>query len=304
MRNYNSKVNYVEKVMLAIIGIIVVFLCVFVTYIVTGGSIGVVLHALPHEFAVIGGSGIGAYMVANKTSVLKATFPNMMMCFKGSHWKADDYKDLLTLMFTILKLTKAKGALALEEHLDNPSNSDLFNKYPRICADHFATAFICDTFRLITMNLEDPYQIEDAMQNLLDKHHHEQMEVGNSLQTLADATPALGIVAAVLGVIKTMSSIDQPPIVLGGMIGSALVGTFLGVFLSYGLIGPMASKIKTLHNEDHQFYLVTRDIIISFLKKNSPQVCIEIARGNIPTSYQPTFEEVETALNSLPSVGA
>jgi chemotaxis protein MotA len=149
------------------------------------------------------------------------------------------------------------------------------------------------------MSLEDPYQIEDAMQRLLDKHHHEILAPGDALQNMADGLPAIGIVAAVLGVIKTMSSIDKPPTILGQMIGGALVGTFLGVFIAYCFVGPIATKVKAFHNQDGQFYMIIRDVIVSHLKGNAPQVSVEIGRGNVPTKYQPTFFELEQHMSEL-----
>ncbi len=203
------------------------------------------------------------------------------------------YKWLLT------KTIKSKGLLAIEAHIENPAESSIFTQFPKILSDHFATDFICDTLRMITMSLEDPYQVEDAMQRILDKHHHEALAPSGALQGLADALPAIGIVAAVLGIIKTMASIDKPPTILGQMIGGALVGTFLGVFLAYCLVGPMASKAKSFHEQDGQFYFIIRDIIIAHLKGNAPQVSVEIGRGSVPSKYQPTFFELEQSMTEL-----
>ncbi len=285
--------------MLPIIGIVIIFVMVFGVYIHSGGKIEVILHALPHELPMIFGASIGAFLVGNKGDVAKSALKDIAKCFKGTKWSKQDYKDLLCLMFMVTKTIKSKGLLAIEAHIENPAESSIFTQFPKIAGDHFATDFICDTLRMMTMSLEDPYQVEDAMQRILDKHHHEALAPSGALQGMADGLPAIGIVAAVLGVIKTMASIDKPPTILGGMIGGALVGTFLGVFLAYCLVGPMASKAKAFHEQDGQFYMIIRDIIIAHLKGNAPQVSVEIGRGNVPTKYQPSFFELEQSMSEL-----
>lgn len=285
--------------MLPIIGIVIVFVMVFGGYVAAGGKFAVIIHALPFELTMIMGASIGAFLISNKGDVAKGSLKDLGKCFKGSKWTKNDYKDLLSLLFLLTKTIKSKGLLAIEPHIENPAESSIFNQFPKILADHFATDFICDTLRMITMSLEDPYQIEDAMQRLLDKHHHEILAPGDALQNMADGLPAIGIVAAVLGVIKTMSSIDKPPTILGQMIGGALVGTFLGVFIAYCFVGPIATKIKAFHNQDGQFYMIIRDVIVSHLKGNAPQVSVEIGRGNVPTKYQPTFFELEQHMSEL-----
>src|SRR5882757_237781 len=240
--------------MFQIIGIVLLFGCVFGSFIMSGGNIGVVLGALPFEMLTIAGAAIAALLTANSVPVLKGLGGGMGKVFKGAKWKADDYRDLLSLLFLLTKTMKSKGVIALESHIEKPQDSGIFSRYPKILKDHFAVDFICDTLRMMTMSLEDPHQVEDAMEKQLEKHHHEALEPAHALQSLADALPALGIVAAVLGVIKTMGSITEPPAILGGMIGGALVGTFMGVFLAYGLVGPLASKNAAVHAEEQQFY--------------------------------------------------
>ncbi|HEY3813414.1 MAG TPA: MotA/TolQ/ExbB proton channel family protein, partial [Caulobacteraceae bacterium] len=159
--------------------------------------------------------------------------------------------------------------------------------------------FICDTLRMMTMNLEDPHQIEDAMEKQLEKHHHEAQGPSHALQSMADALPALGIVAAVLGVIKTMGAITEPPEVLGGMIGGALTGTFLGVFLAYGMVGPMATRLKDIVDEEGSFYKIIQATLVAHLYGNAAQISVEIGRGNVPSTAQPSFTELEEALNSV-----
>ena len=200
---------------------------------------------------------------------------------------------------------KMKGMIALEAHIEKPADSSIFKRYPKISKDHFALDFICDTLRMMTMSLEDPHQVETAMEKLLEKHHHEALVPTHALQTMADGLPALGIVAAVLGVIKTMGSITEPPEILGGMIGGALVGTFLGVFLAYGLVGPISVRLKSIVDEEAQFYHVIRDILVAHLHGNSAQVSVEIGRGGAYARriLGKVFIELEAALNAIPADG-
>jgi len=209
--------------MFQIIGIVLLFAMVFGSYVLTGGNMGVILHATPHEMAAIGGAGVAAFLISNSLRVLKATGGGLAKVFSGPNWKPSDYRDLLSLLTLLTKTMKSKGVIALETHIKNPEESWIFSRFPKIQKDHFAIDFICDTLRMMTMNLEDSHQVEDAMEKRLEKHHHEALGPGHAITNLADALPALGIVAAVLGVIKTMGSITEPPEVLGSMIGSALV---------------------------------------------------------------------------------
>jgi chemotaxis protein MotA len=288
--------------MLGLIGIVVTFAMVFGSYVMAGGKFGIILHAAPHEFMAIFGAAVGAFMLANKGNIIKATLKDLKKAFGGPKWKPQDYKDLLCLMFSILKLVRTKGMIALEQHIENPEQSAIFQQYPKIMHDHFAIELICDTLRMITMSFEDPHQVEDVMEKQLEKHHHETAAPQHAVQTMADGIPALGIVAAVLGVIKTMASISEPVEILGGMIGGALVGTFLGVFLAYGFIGPIAGKLGQVYEQDHQFYMIIRAVLISHLQGNAPQISVEIGRMNVPTIYQPSFKDMETLLQNLPAV--
>lgn len=285
--------------MLVLVGLIVVFACVFGTYIEAGGKIEIILVALPHELAMIGGAALGAFLISNKGVVAKKTGKEMIRSFKGPKWKKQDYKDLLCLMFTLCKLMKSKGLIAVEQHIEKPQESNIFSQYPKIIADHFSLDIICDTLRMMTMGMEDPHQVEDLIEKQVEKHHHEASGPGHALQGVADGLPALGIVAAVLGVIKTMASINEPPEILGKMIGGALVGTFLGVFMAYGIVGPLAAKNLNVHNEDQQFYFIIRDILVAHLKGMAPQISMEMGRGNVPSHLQPTFAEMEEAAGAI-----
>jgi chemotaxis protein MotA len=290
--------------MLQIIGIVVLFAMVFGGFLMSGGSLGVVIEALPHEMMTIGGAAIAALLIGGSMYSLKKIGGDFGKVISGPKWKPNDYRDLLCLLFLLTKTMKTKGLIALEAHIEKPEDSSIFKRYPRIAKDHFALDFICDTLRMMTMSLEDPHQVETAMDKQLEKHHHEALGPANSLQTTADGLPALGIVAAVLGVIKTMGAISEPPEVLGRMIGSALVGTFLGVFLAYGIVGPIATRLKAIVEDDSLFYHVIRDILVAHLHGNAAQVSVEIGRGSIPSEAQPSFKEVEDALNEIPPEAA
>ena len=285
--------------MFQIIGIVMLFGMVFGSYILAGGKFGVIAHALPHELMAIGGAGVAAFLISNSLPVIKASLGGFGKAFAGPKWKKQDYKDLLSLLFQLTKTMKSKGVVALESHIEKPKESTIFQKYPKVLKDHFAVDFICDTLRMMTMNLEDPHQVEDAMEKQLEKHHHEHLESAHALQNLADGLPALGIVAAVLGIVKTMGSITEPPEVLGGMIGGALVGTFLGVFLAYGLVGPFAARLTAIINEEAAYYKIIQSVLVAHLHGNAAQISVEIGRGDIPSTAQPSFGEMEEALNSI-----
>lgn len=287
--------------MFQIIGIVLLFGLVFGSFLMSGGKMDVIIHAAPHELMAILGAGVAAFLIANSMNVIKAALGGFGKCFAGPKWKKQDYKDLLSLLFLLTKTMKSKGVIALESHIEKPGESSIFQKYPKVMKDHFAIDFICDTLRMMTMNLEDPHQIEDAMEKQLEKHHHEAACAPHALQNLADGLPALGIVAAVLGIIKTMGSITEPPAVLGEMIGSALVGTFLGVFLAYGLVGPFASRLQAIVDEEAAFYKIIQSVLVAHLHGNAAQISIEIGRGDVPSSAQPSFTEMEEALAAAPT---
>jgi len=289
--------------MFQIIGIVLLFGTVFGSFIMTGGKIGVVLEAAPHELMAILGAGIAAFLISNSMTTIKATGGALSKVFKGPKWKSTDYKDLLSLLFLLTKTMKSKGVIALESHIEKPTESTIFSRYPRLMKDHFAIDFICDTLRMMTMNLEDPHQVEDAMEKQLEKHHHESQSPSHAMSSLADALPALGIVAAVLGVIKTMGSITEPPEILGSMIGSALVGTFLGVFLAYGIVGPMAGRMKDVIDEEGALYRIIQSVLVAHLHGNAAQISVEIGRGSVPTPSQPSFLELEETLSTIPAEG-
>jgi chemotaxis protein MotA len=287
--------------MFQIIGIVVLFAMVFGSYLISGGNFAPIIEAAPHELMCIGGAGIAATLIGNSLTTIKGLGAGMGKVFSGPKWKASDYRDLLSLLFLLTKTMKSKGVIALESHIEKPHDSSIFNRFPKIMKDHFAIDFICDTLRMMTMNLEDPHQVEDAMEKQLEKHHHEAHAPAHALQNMADALPALGIVAAVLGVIKTMGSITQPPEILGAMIGGALVGTFMGVFLAYGMVGPFAVRMGAVVEEEGAFYKIIQSVLVAHLHGNAAQISVEIGRGSIPSESQPSFLQMEEALNNIPN---
>ncbi len=286
--------------MLQIAGLVVLFACVFGGFIMSGGSLSSVIEAAPHEILTIAGAAIAALLIGGSMYSLKKMSGDFGKILSGPKWKPSDFRDLLCLLYLLAKTMKSKGLIALEAHIEKPEDSSIFKRYPKIGKDRFALSFICDTLRMMTMSLEDPHQVEDAMEKQLEKHHHEALGAANALQTMADGLPALGIVAAVLGVIKTMGSISEPPEILGRMIGSALVGTFMGVFLAYGIVGPISVRLKSIIDEEELFYHVIRDILVAHLHGNAAQISVEIGRGSVPSVAQPTFQELEEALNNIP----
>ncbi|HIF77324.1 MAG TPA: flagellar motor stator protein MotA, partial [Sulfitobacter sp.] len=273
--------------MTLLLGLVMVFGLVFGGFMLSGGNMDIVLYALPYEGMMIGGASLGAFVIANSFSVVKSSLVGVMRVVKGPRWKAADYNDLLALMFELARLYKTKGIVAMDEHIENPEASPIFQRYPKLMKDHFLTDLIADSFRMMSMQFDDRFQMEDVLNRKIKKHHHESLVSASAIQSMADGLPAIGIVAAVLGVIKTMSSIDKPPEILGAMIGGALVGTFLGVFLAYCMVQPIAGRLEQIEEEDGAIYTVIRDVIVAIVAGHPPSICIELGRGNIPTTKQP-----------------
>mgnify|MGYP005847991393 CR=1 FL=1 len=284
--------------MIGIFGILMIFAMVFGGYMAAGGKLGIIFKAMPFEMMIIGGAAIGAFMISNDTPAVKHTLKDIGKVFKGPKWKHGDYRDLLCLLFELIRLARS-NPVAIEEHIEAPEDSLIFAKYPRILADKEAIALISDTLRSASMNYDDPHQVEEVLEKRMEASLHHAMHSSHALQGMADGLPALGIVAAVLGVIKTMASIDQPPEILGKMIGGALVGTFLGVFLSYGLVGPFAGKVKAVVEEDAHFYQLIREVLVANLHNHATNICIEVGRQNTPTHCRPDFNDLEEALKTV-----
>lgn len=284
--------------MIGIVGIVIIFVMVFGGYLLAGGKMGIILKTLPFEMIMIGGAAVGAFVISNDMSAIKHTIKDVGKVFKGANWKQADYRDLLCLLFELIRIARS-NPVGLEEHIEAPDTSAIFSKYPKIQKDKEAVELICDTLRSATMNYDDPHQVEEVLEKRIEATLHHRMHSTHALQTVADGLPALGIVAAVLGVIKTMGSIDQPPEVLGKLIGGALVGTFLGVFLAYGLVGPFSAKVKAVIEEDSHFYQLIREVLVANLHMHSPNICIEVGRQNTPGHFRPSFSDLEEALKSV-----
>ena len=284
--------------MFGILGIVVVFIMVFGGYSLAGGKIEVILKALPYEMTMIGGAALGAFLIANDLPQIKRACRDVGKVFRGPHWKSEDYRNLLCLLFELIRLAR-QNPVDLEEHTEGPQESTIFNRYPKILADAEATDLICDTMRSASMNFDDPHQVEELLEKRMEANRQRALQSSNAFQIMADALPALGIVAAVLGVIKTMGSIDQPPEVLGRLIGGALVGTFLGVFLSYGLVGPIANRMRAIIKEDAHFYDLIREVLVANLHSHPANICIEVGRQNTPGHIRTKFSDLEESLRSL-----
>ncbi len=283
--------------MFGLIGIVVVFVAIFGGYLFAGGKMAIILYTLPYEMIMIGGSALGAFLISNSGSGVKNTLKDIGKVFKGPKWKHHDYRDLLCMMFELIRVART-NPMDLEAHIEDPGNSSIISRYPKIQKDKEAIGLICDTLRSASMNYDDPHQVEEVLEKRIEEYNHHAMHGSHALQTVADGLPALGIVAAVLGVIKTMGSIDQPPEVLGKLIGGALVGTFLGVFLAYGLVGPFSVKVAAVTSEDSHFYKLIREVMVANLYRHAPNICIEVGRQNTPAHCRPSFGELEEALKA------
>ena len=284
--------------MIGIVGIVVVMVMVFGGFVLAGGHFDIILATLPFEMMMIMGAATGAFLISNDFGTVKQTLGGLVRVFKGVRWKHDDYRDVLCLLFELLQVARA-NPVDLEGHIESPGESEIFKRYPRITSDDETRDLICDTFRSALMNYDDPHQVEEVLEKRIEASHHHSLAPSHALQTMADGLPALGIVAAVLGVIKTMGSIDKPPEVLGKMIGGALVGTFLGVFIAYGFVGPIAAKLKQIAEEDGHFHQLIREVLVANLHKHATDICIEVGRQNTPRHCRPSFNQVESALSEL-----
>jgi chemotaxis protein MotA len=285
--------------MLTIGGLVMLFACVFGSYIVSGGSLEPLIEAVPFEMWTIGGAAVATMLMANSMHDVKHLLGSFGKMLKGAAYHKADYVELLSLLFFLVKLASTKGAMALESHIEKPSESVAFKKYPKIMANHHAVHIICDYLRMVGMNVDDPNQIEDIMARELKKTLNEELHPSHMMQTMADGLPALGIVAAVLGVVKTMSHIAEPPAVLGAMIGGALVGTFLGILLAYGIAAPFSGRMKGVVEEESKYLEVIRAVLVTHLYGNAPQVSVESGRKMVPTEHMPSFQELEKAVEAI-----
>ncbi len=286
--------------MLIIVGAVVVLGCVFGAYAVHGGHMAVLWQ--PAEFVIILGAATGAFIIANTKANIKQTLKGVKRAFKGPTYKKADYVELLSVLYQLFKLAKTKGMLALEQHVEKPDESTLFAQFPKFQKDHHAVEFLCDYLRMMTLGTENPNEVETVIDAELETHHAELHGASHAVTGMADGMPALGIVAAVLGVIHTMGSITEPPEVLGHLIGAALVGTFFGVLMSYGIFAPIASAIASVDNADAKYYQCMKAGLLAHMQGYPPSVSVEFARKVLLSTERPNFYEVEQAVSSLPAV--
>jgi chemotaxis protein MotA len=284
--------------MFAGIGIAVLFIMVFGGFAITGGALGPVMEAIPHELLIICGAAIGALITGNNMHGLKALGGGFAKVFKGPKHNKQDHIDAIALTTKLMKMLRTEGPVALESHVSDPKTSAIFAEYPRLLANHELTALIADTLTLIVVSSGtlEVHAVEDVMDNAMKTHFHELHEPQHAIQNLADALPALGIVAAVLGVVKTMGSIDKPPSILGAMIGSALVGTFMGVLLAYGMVAPMAGRLKQIVEADEQIFHAVKQVVIASLHGWPQPLVVESARSGLGHDFRPGLSELLDAL--------
>ena len=288
--------------MFLIVGAVIVFVSVLGGYVAIGGHLMVLWQ--PFELIIIGGAALGAFIIGNSKTVLVGVVKAFGLILKGPKYKKDDFLELLSLLYATFKLARTKGMLTLETHVENPHESDLFASFPGVVANHHAMTFLCDYLRLLTLGTDNALEVEALMDQELEVHHQENHDLSGAIQTVADGMPALGIVAAVLGVIHTMGSITEPPEVLGHLIGGALVGTFLGVWMAYGFIGPIGTSLKAVHDADAKYLTCIKAALLAHLQGYAPAVSVEFARKTLFSNVRPSFYEVEDSVQSLPAPGA
>ncbi len=284
--------------MLVIIGAVIVVVGVMGGYLLHGGNLAVLNQ--PFEVMMIFGAAIGGFLIANPKHVITGTLKSVGPLLKGSRHTKASYIELFSLLYSIFKLAKTKGDLALESHVERPEESPLFQKFPGFNADHHTRTFLCDYLRLLTLGTTNAHELEAVMDEEIESHHEELHSVSGAVMAVADGLPALGIVAAVLGVINTMGSITEPPEVLGRLIGAALVGTFLGVLMSYGFVGPVGKALEHVYNTETRYLQCIKAAILAHMQGYAPQVSIEFARKTLPSNLRPSFQEVEDAVTNLP----
>lgn len=276
-----------------IVGWLVILVCVFGVYIVHGGNISVILKALPFEMITIGGATVGAFFANNQGKVVKATVKGLGLCFKGSKYTKARYMELMALMFDILQKARKEGLMAIEKDVEEPHQSPLFQKYPTVGSDHHVVEFITDYLRMMVSGNLNAHEIESLMDSEIETHHHEAHAAVAAIQRVAGGLPAFGIVAAVLGVVNTMGSVGQPPAVLGGMIGSALVGTFLGILLAYAFAEPLAGVLEQKVEESGKELQCIRTTLLASMQGYNPATAIEFGRKVLYSTERPTFAELE-----------
>jgi len=279
--------------MFVIIGYVVCLGCIFGVYIMHGGNISVILKALPFEIITILGGALGAFVVNNQPKVIKATMAALPMALKGSKYTKERYMELMAMLYDILQKARKEGLMAIEKDVEAPHESEIFKKYPTVGSDHHVIEFTTDYLRMMVSGNLNSHEIEALMDSEIDTHHQEAHAPVAALARLAGALPAFGIVAAVLGVVNTMGSVGQPPAVLGGMIASALVGTFLGILLAYGVVEPLAGLMEQKLDEGTKEFQAVKTVLLASMQGYAPQVAIEFGRKVLYSTERPTFAELE-----------
>lgn len=262
-------------------------------YIVHGGNIGVILKALPFEMITIFGGALGAFAVNNQPKVLRATLKALPSAFKGSIYTKDRYLELLALLYDILQKARKEGLMAIEKDVESPHESPIFKKYPNVGHDHHVVEFITDYLRMMVSGNLNAHEIESLMDSEIETHHQEAHAPVAAVARLAGALPAFGIVAAVLGVVNTMGSVGQPPAVLGGMIASALVGTFLGILLAYGVVEPLGGLLEQKMEDGSKEFQCIKTTLLASMQGYNPTTAIEFGRKVLFSTERPTFSELE-----------
>lgn len=284
--------------MLLIVGSLVVIATVLGGYGIVG-RYGVLFQ--PVEFLIIFGGALGAYIINNPKRVIIGGFKSVGTMLKGPKYKKEHYAELLGVLYSVFRLAKTKGDLALESHVEKPDESQLFGNFPTFQSDHHAVDFLCDYLRLLTLGANNPHEIEAIMDSELEIHHEEEHAISAAVLEVGQALPALGIVAAILGVIVTMSSITEPPEVLGGLIAAALVGSFSGIFVAYGFVTPMGNSLVAIQNADAAYMSCIKMGLIGHMQGYAPQISVEFARKSLPSDVRPSFAEVEEMIQNLPA---
>lgn len=281
--------------MLLLVGTAVVIACVLLGFVFSGGQLLALWH--PMEIVIICGSALGAFIISNPLKVVKASFAGAIGMLKGPRYKREDYVDLLKLLYDILVKIRKSGMLAIEGDLEAPDKSELFAQYPRILADHHMIEFITDCLRLMVGGNLDPHELESLLEYELETHHKESGEPAHAVQRVADALPGFGIVAAVLGIVNTMSALDGASTAeIGHRVASALVGTFLGIFVAYGFVGPTATAMEHRAHEEGKAFDVVKMALVASVRGYAPPVAVEFARKLLFSDVRPTFADLEAHL--------
>jgi len=276
--------------MLLIVGSVVVLACIVAGYLMEGGALGALVQ--PAELVIIGGAAAGSLIISTPLPLLKRIFGSVGAFFKDGPGK-QDYLELLGMMYQTFRLTQQSGVMALEAHCDDPASSSIFSRFPKFLNNHHALDFFTDSVRLIIMGGVSPFDLEAMMDVDLEVHHHEALKPATAINKVGDALPGMGIVAAVLGVVITMGAIDGPPSEIGHKVGAALVGTFLGILLCYGFVGPMATQLEHKVDFEGQYLTTIKAGILALSKGLAPAIAVEFARRSIPSDLRPTFAETE-----------